>query len=1111
MNLHFIGFLCNFADIWLLGLPSLAGLDLKVIKVSKVTNDFGNLPGKATETANKIDRYMEISLISNTGIQMYTLPGELVLEPGSPTVRPLRFSEYEIAGVTYLDWVYYFPGCDKYVRRGDLEFGGYIGPDGEVADESDINFALLNTVEQEQVMSVGRLNQIIGDKRQPGLDQLEGRWVPLPMFESDVAGACASPTNWVRVMLVRQKDKSTDQKRVYKVILAVDTRVNPNETGMDRESPDFDGQALKHYSLCGVSREELDKLSRMKRARMENTEIPLSVYRYCDMEARPWLNAMLSGMLGSSDPESLPEGSRMKYLVYYIYMVSVLHKLGAIPDIKLYNSEEQTPIRTNLVLDIGNSRTFGLLAEDPLDPSFSKSRILALRDLGTGQEYAEPFDMRLCFKEERFGLETGSCQFQWPSILRLGREASRLIYGEALDPEDSEQYDTNHSSPKRYLWDTDPYPGQWKFITEKNRTAGPAHSVYMEGLMQQFRSDGSFTPDPSEMGAHASYSRSSLMTFCFIEILLQARMQANSYDFRHHAGNEQRPRQISRIILTCPTAMTCKEQLILRRCMDEAATVLQRYDKGLYNIPYEAGQDPDKVEIIPSVRDLKLSGEDVDLRRSWNYDEATCCQMVWLYSELRRYMGDTRQLFSLYGKHLNGEKNPSLTVASLDIGAGTSDLMICTYRDEGEAIVPSPLFWESFHTAGDDLVKSVITDVLLENPKGEAEGLGVIAARLHAAGVPDVAEKMHHFFGETGSMGVINRRMRQEFNVQVLIPIANHLLGMLQEGKEECTLRWEDIFAPGTEPSRELMDFFAGSMGFRMEELEIPFRPRYMNEIVRRVFEISLRKWAAIFYTYKCDVVIMGGRPCSLAEIRHIMQRLMPVTPNRLISMNDYRVGSWYPGATDIGHFSDKKGLVAVGALIAYLAEKGKLPEFKLNAEALKRRIQPTSEFIGVMNTRSGHLGELLSPQLNTATLEISGFPVFLGTRQLDVQGYPTRVLYRLDYNDAAIRREAAAQTAQRLGLPPDIPEEDLPRQTVADTAESLKLRTRNHVPLQFTLERDYYANKEAVRIDDIIDAEGNPVNSNFFTLRLQSRAAGEADWLDTGEFILHLGLYPGE
>lgn len=307
------------------------------------------------------------------------------------------------------------------------------------------------------------------------------------------------------------------------------------------------------------------------------------------------------------------------------------------------------------------------------------------------------------------------------------------------------------------------------------------------------------------------------------------------------------------------------------------------------------------------------------------------------------------------------------------------------------------------------------------------------------------------------------------------------------------------------------MDYFAERMGFRYEDVEIPYNPKYLNEIVRRVFEISLRKWAAIFYTYKCDIVIMGGRPCSLAEIQHLMKRLMPVTPNRLISMNDYRVGSWYPGATDVGHFNDKKGLVAVGALIAYLAEQGKLPMFKLNADALKRRIKPTSEYIGMINTRSGQMSPMLTPTVNTATIDISGFPVYFGCRQLNVQGYPARVLYKLDFNMEKIRAAAAEQLIRRLGLAPGTPEALLPRQQLSETAESIRLRTRAHSPLHFTLERDYYDDKEAVSIVDVIDAEGNQVNPNFFDLHIQSRAAGEADWLDTGEFILHLGLFDND
>ena len=78
---------------------------------------------------------MEISLISDTGIQLYTVPEEVTLDLSAPVIRPLRFSEYRIGETTYLDWVTYFPTQDKYVRRGDLQYGGYIAPTGETADE----------------------------------------------------------------------------------------------------------------------------------------------------------------------------------------------------------------------------------------------------------------------------------------------------------------------------------------------------------------------------------------------------------------------------------------------------------------------------------------------------------------------------------------------------------------------------------------------------------------------------------------------------------------------------------------------------------------------------------------------------------------------------------------------------------------------------------------------------------------------------------------------------------------------------------------------------------------------------------------------------------------
>ncbi len=72
------------------------------------------------------------------------------------------------------------------------------------------------------------------------------------------------------------------------------------------------------------------------------------------------------------------------------------------------------------------------------------------------------------------------------------------------------------------------------------------------------------------------------MTFAFLEILAQAKMQINSYEQRHNWGNESMPRRISRIIVTCPTAMSRVEQIALRKCAEDAAIILERFYKDEY-------------------------------------------------------------------------------------------------------------------------------------------------------------------------------------------------------------------------------------------------------------------------------------------------------------------------------------------------------------------------------------------------------------------------------------------------------------------------------------------------------------------------------------------------
>ncbi|MFR7812721.1 MAG: virulence factor SrfB, partial [Butyricimonas faecihominis] len=189
----------------------------------------------------------------------------------------------------------------------------------------------------------------------------------------------------------------------------------------------------------------------------------------------------------------------------------------------------------------------------------------------------------------------------------------------------------------------------------------------------------------------ANYSKSSLMTFAMFEILLQTLSYINSHEFR---GNSRlKPmykdfaRKLKRVVFTCPTAMLEEEKKILREHAEDAVRLLKDY------FPSSL---VDEVEIIPSAKDI---GVDKTKRKNWGYDEATCNQLAFVYGEImHRFRGDAGLFFKysqVWQDYLK-EKN-AVRIASIDIGGGTTDVMVCEYsRDPDAHIVvlsPDPLFW----------------------------------------------------------------------------------------------------------------------------------------------------------------------------------------------------------------------------------------------------------------------------------------------------------------------------------------------------------------------------------------------------------------------------------
>ena len=93
-----------------------------------------------------------------------------------------------------------------------------------------------------------------------------------------------------------------------------------------------------------------------------------------------------------------------------------------------------------------------------------------------------------------------------------------------------------------------------------------------------------------------------------------------------------------------------------------------------------------------------------------------------------------------------------IRVASIDIGAGTADVMICDRElgsnEELVDVRPCPIFWDSMPLAGHDLLEKVVADLVIMGTPGQPGML--LSAML--MGVANSKENWSDFWKNSGKM-----------------------------------------------------------------------------------------------------------------------------------------------------------------------------------------------------------------------------------------------------------------------------------------------------------------------------------------------------------------------
>ena len=164
----------------------------------------------------------------------------------------------------------------------------------------------------------------------------------------------------------------------------------------------------------------------------------------------------------------------------------------------------------------------------------------------------------------------------------------------------------------------------------------------------------------------------------------------------------------------------------------------------------------------------------------------------------------------------------------------------------------------------------------------------------------ETSERIHNFFGKDKAlMDYKDRIMRQDFNVQISVPMGLKLLDMLRLERKNSRLKYEDFFNE-LQPASFILEHFnkhfsivkngKSYVDFDFKKIIWNFNGECLSKIVIAKIEPLMKQLAIVLNTYNCDIVLLAGKPTSLNAITDLFLKYYPTSPNRLIRLNDYRV-----------------------------------------------------------------------------------------------------------------------------------------------------------------------------------------------------------------------------
>lgn len=546
------------------------------------------------------------------------------------------------------------------------------------------------------------------------------------------------------------------------------------------------------------------------------------------------------------------------------------------------------------------------------------------------------------------------------SMVRMGREADDLAGVMRVEGE----VRSGVSSPKRYLWAKDASwleEANWYMADPFDRYHSPQHATLLKGPLLRFlpEDDSADVPVPNfeEVPAKPRHAPRVLMTAALYEMLCQAYAYANSHSYRRMAGEVGRMRELRSFTLTYPSGMIPCERAQLQAQAQKAI--------GIFMCTLGKSQ-----RVAP---ELKLS-----------VDEASAVHLTYIWSEVQKLGGNPGLWFSVMGRapapkpaeeaaappaadpparrsgypvttlrarrsherrarpEAPGADGPEVRVACIDIGGGTSDLMIAKYSCKielgGCLVRGETLHRDGISVAGDHLVKRLLERIIVPQ---FADVVGMEAADVEL------------LFGRQVPKNREFRARRVHWINRLFVPLAQAYLENAVAGVEDKISHTDPNFvAPEVVQSvQETVNQLWPNTYNVKQDLGLYLDQELFEDVVREVFGDLLLDFCESIVEHKADVVLLAGLPTKLGCIQQLVETNLPLPKSRILPMYGRYVGVWYPyqnpDGLNPGVIVDPKSTVVVGAAIGFSAMHGKLPgfNFEMTDKAAKK-----SYYWGVMN-----------------------------------------------------------------------------------------------------------------------------------------------------------------